>query len=530
MQRSTDTTGRFSSLLDRLLHGLDSKWFVWLLLAFGAALRIREYLLNNALYEDEAALALNIFNKSAGALFGRLDSNQVAPVGFLLLEKLSVTLLGTTEYSLRLPPLLFSLVALFLFFELARRYVSGASLLLALGLFASSVYVIHYSSQVKQYSGDLAIGLALMLIGLRLATQAMTLKHTAMFALAGAAAIWFSHPSVFVLAGVGSSLIIAAIANKDRQRLVRISIAGGFWLVSFVASYLVTLRGASQNAGLERSWGDKGTFMPLPPRTFSDLKWFPDALIRFFDNPFGSPFPWVAVFILIIGLVAVYRAHRPQLLLLILPVLFTVLASGLHKYPFGKRLVLFLVPTAIVIMASGFQMLLANRIPLKLAGIALSLVLVLKPMASAASHARWGPTTGDIRYIMTYVKEHRLPGDFTYFYHGQRDAFRYYAPRLGFEEREYSIGNDPSEKVPKRLATTVIFDTDKADLDQLRGKPRVWIVFSGARVYQGINEEQFMCEYLDTFGSRIEQYKRAGIAAYLYDSSRTNPEVINESR
>src|SRR6185369_3984943 len=176
MQSSTTSTGGFSSLLDRPLQALDSKWFVWLLLAFGAALRIREYLLNNALYEDEAALALNIFNKSARELFGRLDSNQVAPIGFLLLEKLSVTLFGTTEYALRLPALLFSVAALFLFFEVARRYVSGASLLLGLGLFASSVYVIHYSSQVKQYSADVAIGLAVMLMGLDLATQTVTLK------------------------------------------------------------------------------------------------------------------------------------------------------------------------------------------------------------------------------------------------------------------------------------------------------------------------------------------------------------------
>jgi hypothetical protein len=531
MQSSTNSTaGSFFGLLDRALRVLDSKWFVWLLLAFGAALRIREYLLNNALYEDEAALALNIFNKSVGELFGRLDSNQVAPVGFLLLEKLSVVLFGTTEYALRLPPLLLSLAALLLFWELARRFVRGASLLLALGLFSASVYVTHYSSQVKQYSGDVAIGLGLALMGLRTATQSMTLKRTAWFAFAGAAAIWFSHPSVFVLAGVGSWLIIAAIARRDWQRMVRLSIACGFWLVSFVTSYLISLRGASQNSGLERSWEDKGTFMPLPPRSLSDLKWFPDALIRFFENPMGSPFPLVAVCVLIVGLIAVYRTHRAQLLVLILPVVFALLASGIHKYPFGKRLVLFLVPTAILVMASGFELLLTNRVSLRLLGVALSLLLVLKPMASASSHARWGPTNPDIRHIISYVKDHRQSGDFTYFYHGQRDAFRYYAPRLGFEEQEYAIGNDPPEKVPKRLATTVTFDTDKSDLDQLRGKSRVWIVFSGARIYQGVNEEQFMCEYLDTFALRIEQYKRSGIAAYLYDASGANAEVINESR
>src|SRR5262249_25192430 len=147
----------FSNLIDRLLRILESRWFAWLLLAFGAILRIREYLINNALYEDEAALALNIINKSVAGLFGQLDSNQVSPVGFLMLEKLAVTIFGTSEDSLRLFPLLFSLASLILFYELAKRYLTGGALLFGLGLFAAASKVIHYSTQVKQYSSDIAI-------------------------------------------------------------------------------------------------------------------------------------------------------------------------------------------------------------------------------------------------------------------------------------------------------------------------------------------------------------------------------------
>jgi len=45
-----------------------------------------------------------------------------------------------------------------------------------------------------------------------------------------------------------------------------------------------------------------------------------------------------------------------------------------------------------------------------------------------------------------------------------------------------------------------------------------------------VNEALVMCEYLDSFARRLEQYKSSGIAAHLYDASGTNAEVINESR
>jgi hypothetical protein len=512
-------TTALGGLVDRALSITESRWLVWLLLLFGTALRVREYLVNNALNEDEAALGLNIINKSVVELFGRLESNQVAPIGFLLLEKIAVTLFGTTEYSLRLVPLLFSLASLVLFCEVARRYLTGAALLFALGLFTSSAYLINYGAQVKQYSGDVATALAVTLAALYLAGQTQTFKQIAWFASLGAAVVWFSHPSVFVLAGAGSTLGIAAIWRRDWRRLTRLAVACVIWSISFLASFLVSLRGVSLNTGLERSWDAKNTFMPFPPSSIADLKWFPETLVRFFTNPLTSPVPAIAIAVLIIGFFAAYRTSRQRLLLLTLPVLFALAASGLHMYPFGKRLILFLVPTVILLIASGIQVFLTGPVFVRLVGVVLALVLVLKPVAGAASHARRAQSGRDIRNIMSYVNKQREPGDLTYFYHGQRDAFRYYAPRVGFGEDQYIIGNDPPVKVPKRAATLLIFETDKLDLDQLRGRGRVWIVFANARTYKGVSEEEFMCEYLDGFGRRLDQHQRPGIAAYLYDTS-----------
>jgi hypothetical protein len=516
MQESqSKTINRLPGLVDRLLRSLGSSRLQWLLLGFGAALRLREYSLNNALYEDEAALALNVINRAFSGLFGPLDSNQVAPVGFLMLEKSAVLLFGTSEYSLRLFPLLFSLGSLILFYLVAKQYLSGASLLFALGLFASAGYLVHYSAQVKQYTADVAIALAITLAALHVKNASLTAGRIAIFGVIGAILLWFSHPSVFVLAGVGSTLCLAALWRRDWRRLTGIGIACGAWLISFACFFFISLKSASSNATLEKSWDTKGTFLPLPPLSLSDFRWFPSTLIRFFTNPLASPFPLLAAAALLLGLFAAYRFDREKLLLLAAPVLFTLAASGIHKYPFGRRLLLFLVPAVVLLVSSGIQLLLTNKLPLQIAGVLLALLLVFKPLAGAASHARWGSSSRDIRTIMSYVRDRKQPGDLTYFYHGQRDAFHYYSSKLGFSEDEYMLGAEP----PGKVRGQAILEYDKTDLDRLRGRGRVWLVFSNVRTYKDTNEETFMCSYVDEFGMRLEQHKHSGVAAYLFDTS-----------
>ena len=66
----------------------------WALLVLGVTLRVRQYLFDRSLWLDECLLALNIIRRSPSALLQPLDFHQQAPVGFLLLERLSVSLFG----------------------------------------------------------------------------------------------------------------------------------------------------------------------------------------------------------------------------------------------------------------------------------------------------------------------------------------------------------------------------------------------------------------------------------------------------
>src|SRR5215216_4006504 len=137
---------------EKVIPQITARRIAWVVIALGIALRAAGYLFNAALYVDEGALALNVTNRSFAGLFLPLDYNQAAPVGFLLLERMAVVAFGDSEYALRLVPFLASIAALFLFYAVARRVLSGWAATAALLFFAVTNQVVYYSTQVKQYS------------------------------------------------------------------------------------------------------------------------------------------------------------------------------------------------------------------------------------------------------------------------------------------------------------------------------------------------------------------------------------------
>ena len=225
----------------------------------GFVLRLRQYLVNRSLWLDEAMLANNILGRDFAGLFHQLDNNQGAPVGFLLLQKTITLMLGDSEYALRLVPFLTGCLALVMMFLLARKISSAFAANLALALFAFSPALIYYSSEVKQYSSDVAIALMLILLFLKInpldvgrvgggvstpalapgasvqtssySTAAVSRpgKDAVLLALTGGLAIWFSHPALFVIGALGLALFIQSVREKDKQKIVALLLIALIW-------------------------------------------------------------------------------------------------------------------------------------------------------------------------------------------------------------------------------------------------------------------------------------------------------------
>src|SRR4051812_18126770 len=138
------------------------------LIALGIVLRLARYLANRSLWLDEVLLARNILDRSFAGLLEPLGLNQGAPIGFLMLQKLAVMLLGPSEFALRLAPLLAGVASVPLFWWLARRMLDLPIAIFALALFSVCEPLIYYSSEAKQYGLDVTLALAILLAGTRI--------------------------------------------------------------------------------------------------------------------------------------------------------------------------------------------------------------------------------------------------------------------------------------------------------------------------------------------------------------------------
>lgn len=183
----------------------------------GAFLRLNQYAANRSLWLDEAMLALNIVNRSFGNLLGPLDYSQGAPIGFLLAQKTMVTAFGGEDFVLRIFPVMASLAALYLMYRVSFRYVGSIGGLIALGLFSLSGPMIYYASENKQYSTDVFFTLLLLfLAGKCLEKDAGRIDYMFLCAF-GTVSIFFSHPALFILSGVGIGLIVNDFVAKKES-------------------------------------------------------------------------------------------------------------------------------------------------------------------------------------------------------------------------------------------------------------------------------------------------------------------------
>jgi hypothetical protein len=197
---------------------------------------------------------------------------------------------------------------------------------------------------------------------------------------------------------------------------------------------------------------------------------------------------------------------------------FTLLASGLHKYPLTDRFLLFIVPCVVLVIAAGAQEIIdKSRRNLPIMAIATLGLLFLHPVFYASYHLTNPRTKEEIRPVIEFVNHRRSPDDVLYVYYGAQNAFEYYKNRNGFADQKYIVGVASRHNVSKYFA----------DLERLRGNKRVWIIFSHVHSETGVDEEKFLLLCLESLGTRLDVFKRDGAAAYLYDLSVQGQGVDN---
>lgn len=529
-----------------------SDTFLWMLVLLGIALRLIKYFHNLPLYFDESNMAIDIINRPFSDFINPShDYTQTGPYALFVLTKLATEVFGNSEYALRLFPLLFGIMSVFLFYFIAKHYLKPKAVPIALGLFAVLDSLVYYSSLLKSYSGDVFFALLIYILVISIESKKLNILHIMILSLLGAIIVWFSNPAVFVLAGTELTLAVMSLRKKDWSRVLSLLIVFSCWAISFLVYYFVYTRNLLAEIegkfGVEQFLILEHALMPFPPKSLADIKWFMDMFFETFNfrDAFefseGLNLTGVAVLAFLSGCIAMFREKRETFFLLVSPVLCALLAAALHRYPFSGRQILFLTPLLLHVVAEGAETIREKtKDTFRPTGLIVIILLFLYPVSWAAYHVKKPMSRSEIKPVLSYIQDNWQAGDIIYVHYFAQYEFEYYARyspyQYNFTEDDYITGIAPRGWFNKwkKQEVSKYYNPEEAvnqtrnellglyvkELEHLRGRKRVWVLFSG-RITQGsINEEDFFLYHLDLLGERRVSFGNSGLAVvYLYDLS-----------
>jgi hypothetical protein len=486
------------------------------IVSLGVGLRVSTFADSRDLWIDEAMLALNIVERDYAGLTRPLDRNQAAPLLFLWAVKAATEFFGTNEQVFRMVPFGASLLSLVLFLRLAYRVLPDSAARFAVALFALSPYLIGYAAECKQYSTDCLFAVLLLSAGVHLLESLAVRGRWLLLAVLGSVAIWSSHPSLFLLGGIGAALLWYSLLHRDVTTLRRLVLVAGIWLANFGAMYAFMLRSLGTNDYLVAYWAEH--FLPFPPKSFRDLGWVVSHVFQFFHYPGGFPnhdgfrLTGIAALLAMTGCCVFYWSQVRQvvLVMLVVPALLAMAASAFERYPFGGRLLLFLVPAALIVLAQGTIWLGEQFAPrMMLVGVVLHLLFVVGSLAVSLDQVQHPPRAEQIRSTLDHIRDHWQPGDRVYLYNGAGNsgsgpAFRFYASQYPLPHEALVLG-----RVARSTPTDYLEDVRSA----AKTPGRIWVLFSHR--YQ--DEETLICAYFDSAGRCLGQHEAPGAAVYLYE-------------
>jgi 4-amino-4-deoxy-L-arabinose transferase-like glycosyltransferase len=487
-------------------------------LSFGAVLRIQQFAFRRSLWLDETTLAVNIVGRSYADLLQALDLQQSAPVGFLWVQRFLITVLGNNEYALRLFPLLCGLGSLFLFYRLARRILSAKVVPVAMILFALSPLLAYYSNEAKQYSGDVLAALLVMNVGHALMRSTrISARSAAGFGLLGVVLVWFSSPVVLVLGGVGSTVLLAHILHRRWGNVARLGAACVAWGASFAFAWSITRRSVDAYPAFFEYWA-----AGLPPEggSLGDLAgWLGERALDVMASPLGLSFTGLGLALCGVGTASFVRRGRAfDLLLLVSPLPFLLAASFLRQYPIRWRLVLFLAPIFLLLLASSidWEVRRRPRIALTLFLVPLAIVAVA-PVRTAAGTFLQPPDANMARPVFQHVARNWRSGDHLYVHEVAGAAYLYYAAVVDLKAAGYIVRRND---VPCDPAKT---------LSALKRATRVWLVFAYNLSTRPINERAIVRSFIEVVARPVSGFVATESAAYLYDPHAPPPNPIRRS-
>lgn len=516
-----------------------------LFVLFGVALRLFHFFYNRSLWMDEVYLSTSLINYDYLELIKTpLLYQQKAPLAFLISVKLMVNLFGNNEYALRLIPLISGILAMLIFIPVSRFFLNQKQALIAVGILSFAPALIYHSVEIKQYETELLGTLLCLFLWIKFRDNHRP-KQLVLLGLCGAIILWFSYSSIFILAGIGIANGLQAILAKDWKSFLASLIPGAIWLMSFLINYLLFTHKHAESEWIAYWFRSYHNFMPLPPKSVDDLKWFPLSLYRMMDYPLGLlwnfsginyhktigillKFPILPIGLFLAGIYTFLKGKKILFFILCLPVLLTFLASGLELYPLTERFWVFISPIFIIIIVKGLS--LAQKKSLFLYYL-LACLLLVGPVVQSASYVIYPDgfyvhKKSFQREALTFVNTNYREGDMVYVYWNNLPGYRLYKELYKFKYN--AVEGTDYRKLAKNQESYIQYLNQ--DIKKLKDARRIWIIVNNMYLtdigdqideptwyYKSLPPTNYLLQAFSKLGIPVIKKTTADISIYLIE-------------
>ncbi|MFH1772623.1 MAG: hypothetical protein ABH872_07400 [Candidatus Omnitrophota bacterium] len=355
-------------------------WFIGLCLL--------HYFSQRPLWLDENFVLGNIKSLNYAEIFGPLKDNQAFPRAYLLLVKLVSRPFNYNSLSLRLLPLIFMVLAFFVWKRVyGRELKNNFHKLIAVFSFASAYYITYYASELKHYSMDVLVA-GLFCLYLSAQNRLLSGKPSKRFIVATAVlpfTFFLSYSSFFIFWIVIYNFLFLMRSHKNLTGIFLI-----FTFLSIIFSVIVyyfDLRHSLGQKALFSYWDDyflcTKSFYCFVKSFFEGFRklsvwWFGNS--SFFRKAASFFIPFFAVSIFAGG----FKSFKKDKLYIwsleaisLIIFLELVFLGLIKKYPFtGERITLFFAPFVFSGIIKGINIFRKQR-PLYLGASCLYIVFLV---------------------------------------------------------------------------------------------------------------------------------------------------------
>jgi hypothetical protein len=401
-----------------------------LLISFSIALRLIAVFRRDGLVGEELMLTLNVAGRSYAGLLQPLSYAQMAPIPFLWAERLTIQVNGVDQAALRVLPFVAGCLMLILLWAVARRTLREGEALLALGLAATSPFLIDSSAEVTPYALDALM--SMLVVASALSVLRDITNRIAWVGLAGlgTVALIASMPAFFVLIAVIAALAWRLRAGTLPVVALRLAATAMLWVDVFVILHQVSYKQIAADPYMLKYWG---AAMLTPGPRF--MTWWA-AGVEESLWPVSYWMVWVRLapvlgIACVVGAVSIGRRHGMSAALLLLGPLAALLgASAVGRYPLAMRLSAFATPLLILAAAAGIgegARWLNRRIPSIRAEWIQFLVVIPSIMVGIAWALEAPGTAQGMAAIVQQIEQRRQPGESVYIFHRAIGPWAFYS-------------------------------------------------------------------------------------------------------